>query len=91
MIDDRITCPDCANLRNSECSAFGYRSGRVLDLLRRCELFAPKKDAQDQRPGSQRWPTLYADYEKVRSELATLKREAAQRGISRARKAIELV
>lgn len=71
--DDRITCADCARYdgENYEyrsrdevtilcgrCKAARPPMTAVPDLLRRCEYFNARPDAEDQRKGIERWPEL---------------------------------
>lgn len=74
MNDDRIRCLECRELRrNGDCLAARehrrldvseYYGPCELDLPRRCEFYAAKAGAEDQRPGRVRYPTLWAEYEK---------------------------
>lgn len=63
--DDRITCPQCANLAGRNCLA--ARHGRIpairgyepnRELLRRCEGYEPGSSDPDKRSGLERWPQL---------------------------------
>jgi hypothetical protein len=61
--DDRITCATCRNLVDRVCSAWrevGATRGYMPmdDLPRRCLVYRPGRDEQDQRSGRERWPTL---------------------------------
>ncbi|MDD5000643.1 MAG: hypothetical protein PHO55_06620 [Thiomonas arsenitoxydans] len=67
--DDRIRCQDCANCLSMDrpCKAAAakllqgvspYAQPMPGDFSWRCEGFAPKKDAADQRSGKARWPWL---------------------------------
>jgi len=65
--DDRIVCTECTH-----CDAGSYRCRRfntstILDLPRRCTGFQPVKQLVDQRPGTERWPTLKREIEEVRA------------------------
>jgi len=80
VIDDRILCTDCRELApNGNCRAAMRRERRdvrrdygqaELDLPHRCEFFRAKPDAEDQRSGRERYPTMYADYLKRFPEAA---------------------
>ena len=59
-----------------------------VDLPRRCEFFLPLRDADDQRTGRERYPTLWAEYEAKQDRLNGFRRDAAQRGLERAKAAI---
>ena len=99
MIDDRILCTNCRELRrNGDCLAARerrrldvseYYGPSELDLPRRCEFFAAKPAAVDQRSGAERYPDLYAEYAAKQAELNSFRREAAVRGIQRMKAAIE--
>jgi hypothetical protein len=99
VIDDRILCTDCRELRrNGDCLAARerrrldvseYYGHGAIDLPWRCEFFAPKPGAADQRSGRERYPTLYAEYEAAQARRNGFRREAAVRGIERAKAAIE--
>lgn len=64
--DDRITCDECRNLhmmgnclaarRRELVAASGYTP--IRGMKRRCEAFAPRPEAADQRNGRERWPGL---------------------------------
>ena len=98
MIDDRITCLECRELaRNGDCLAarerrredVGERYGPAdVDLPRRCEHFLPREGHLDERSGRERFPALAAEYDRWLAARRAANREAAQRGIERARAAI---
>ena len=61
--ENRRTCRDCAKLSGAACTAQrvgGRQHSPVLDILRRCELYAPGIDDPDRRPVAQRWPGIGA-------------------------------
>lgn len=65
--EDRVVCAECVH-----CDAGSYRCRRynrsaLLDLPLRCLGFMPVKRLADQRPGSERWPTLKRDIEEMRA------------------------
>lgn len=76
MIDDRISCHDCADIGRCNGPCRGDP-----DLLRRCECFRPLRGTADQRTGAQRFPTLVA-------EAAESTKARAQTGIRQAKNAI---
>ena len=98
MIDDRILCTDCRELRrNGDCLAARerrrldvseYYGHGAIDLPWRCEFFAALPGAEDQRTGAERYPDLYAEYEAKQAERNGFRREAAVRGIQRVKAAI---
>lgn len=67
-LDDRRYCRECSNLTSKGRCLAAWRGEIVAgshyhpidDLPRRCEGFAPKPDASDQRTGRQRWPGLHS-------------------------------
>ena len=97
--DDRILCTGCRELRrNGDCLAARerrrldvseYYGPSEIDLPRRCEFFIPKPGAVDQRSGAERYPDLYAEYEAKQAERNGFRREAAVRGIERAKEALD--
>jgi hypothetical protein len=99
VIDDRILCTDCSELRrNGDCLAARerrrldvseYYGPSEIDLPRRCEFFAAKPGAADQRGGAERYPDLYAEYVAKQAAINGARREAAVRGIGRMKAAIE--
>lgn len=54
-VDDRITCTQCANLRGRVCTVAGGLVNAIkgympiLEILRRCEGYAPLKTTKEQR------------------------------------------
>ena len=58
------------------------------DVPRRCEHFRPKPGADDQRPGTVRFPTLLAETAREAKRNGT-DREAARRGIERAKATLD--
>lgn len=98
MNDDRIFCTDCRELAwNGDC--LSAKEGRRLDvrqryghadidLPHRCPFFLAKKGAEDQRSGRERFPWLFAEYEAKQAERGQVNREHAQRGIQRAKEAL---
>jgi len=99
VIDDRIFCTNCRELhRNGDRLAARerrrldvseYYGHGDVDLPWRCEFFAPKSDAADQRTGAERYPDLYAEYVAKQAAINGARREAAVRGIGRMKAAIE--
>jgi hypothetical protein len=99
VIDDRILCTDCRELRrNGDCLAARerrrldvseYYGHGDVDLPWRCEFFAAKPGAADQRTGAERYPDLYAEYLEKQAAINGARREAAVRGIGRMKAAIE--
>lgn len=88
---------DPAKARRGDCLAAVERRrldvhGRYgpadVDLPRRREFFAPLAGANDRRTGRERYPILWAEYEKRIDERTRVTRGAAQRGIERAKVAI---
>lgn len=55
---DLITCEECKNLRGGYCWGFTPTRHPNQWLLRRCEKFIPLSNAEDQRNGVSRWPSL---------------------------------
>lgn len=68
--DDRILCTGCRRYQpyadTGKCAKTGR--GTYAEILRKCEWFVPMKDAENQKTGMQRWPTLEADILKSREE-----------------------
>lgn len=60
VADDRITCFDCVRYAREryQCQAAQPSMSAVPELLRRCEYFNARPDAEDQRKGIERWPEL---------------------------------
>lgn len=98
MIDNRITCTHCRELaRNGACLA--AREQRRLDVSKyygpsqpylpwRCEFFAPKPDAEDQRSGAERYPEMFAAYRTKLAEREEYFRHAATYGLGLAKAAL---
>lgn len=84
MTDDRISCHQCSHLSGDECHGMGRRYAPVTAFPLRCAQFQPLRDAEDQRPGRVRWPSLWAEYEAVIAE----RKIEALRGIAKAKRGI---
>lgn len=99
VIDDRILCTDCRELaRNGDCLAARerrredvskYYGPADVDLPRRCEHFLPRRDAEDQRSGRERFQVLWLEYEARLAGRRSFERDAALRGLARAKAAID--
>lgn len=92
MIDNRISCEQCRCLDGRICRAergdVGERYGPVLELLHRCPHFAPLRGAADQRTGRERYPLLWEEYAAAQAERNGFRRDAAARGVERAKAAL---
>ena len=80
MNDDRVICTDCRELsklgrcwvaQRGERKDVASDYGPAVDLPRRCEFFAPKPIAADQRLGCERFPLRWNEY-KARFPIAPI-------------------
>lgn len=100
MIDDRILCIDCREYSAWNGGCLSAKEGRRHDvgerygpahpdeLLRRCEFFLAKQQAEDQRSGRERFQSLWAVYEASQQDRQRINNGHAQRGLERAKAAL---
>ncbi|HUP07676.1 MAG TPA: hypothetical protein VMU47_11025 [Caldimonas sp.] len=65
--EDRVTCRECRHYDAGSYRCNRYRVPELGDLPRRCLGFVPLPQDIDQRPGSERWPTLKQDIADIRA------------------------
>lgn len=65
--EDRVTCLECRHCDAGSFWCRRFKRAEIPDLPRRCTAFIPLVHAIDQRPGTERWPTLKQDIEELRA------------------------